>query len=198
MSSPQQVIHPAKLVRGLIEESGLSVIDAAERLNVSRQQLTRLLGKKSGVSPEMALRLESVFGLSAKELLDKQLEFELARARREARKELGRLTPYHGPLARLNKRFVVDRLAAHERDFRAAGILHLYLFGSVARGEATPSSDVDLYFEADPSAEIGLLELGALTKRIEEILGVKTDLVPGDGFKSYVRAEVEREAIKIF
>lgn len=190
--------HPGQMVRRVLSESGLPVTDAAERLRVSRQQLTRLLGRKSAVSPEMALRLESVFGLPAKELLEMQLKYDLEKARQEAKSELAELEPYRGPLSRLNKNYVLGRLRSHEEELRKAGIERLYLFGSLARGEAQPTSDVDLFYERAATARIGLLALQKIQKRIEEILGLKTDLVPGDSFRPLVRAEVERDAIRIF
>jgi addiction module HigA family antidote len=76
--------HPGLIVRDLIEEAGLTVVEAAARLKVSRQQLTRLLGEKSGVSPEMALRLEAVFGSTAEAWLRMQDAWELARLRPRA------------------------------------------------------------------------------------------------------------------
>lgn len=198
MLSADSTMHPGQLVRGLLDQSGLSVIDAAERLHVSRQQLTRLLGQKSGLSPEMALRLESVFGLSAKELLERQIDFELAQTKAEAGRALADLEPYRGPLARLNKDYVFDTLRAHKAELNAAGIEHLFLFGSIARGEARASSDVDLFYTPAPSARIGLLDLAKLNERIENILGLKVDLVPGDSFRPHIKENVMRDAIEVF
>ncbi len=76
--------HPGQIVKDLIEEAELSVTDTAGRLGVSRQQLTRLLGEKSGISPEMALRLEAVFGSTAEAWLRMQSAWELAQVRSRA------------------------------------------------------------------------------------------------------------------
>ena len=73
--------HPGQIVKDLIDEAGLNITAAAERLGVSRQQLTRLLGEKSGISPEMALRLEAVFGSTAEAWLRMQNAWELAQVR---------------------------------------------------------------------------------------------------------------------
>ena len=54
---------------------------------------------------------------------------------------------------------VVATLRAHETDLRAAGIQSLALFGSVARGDADPDSDVDLAVKFDPAARISLIGL---------------------------------------
>ena len=54
---------------------------------------------------------------------------------------------------------VIATLRAHETDLRAAGIQSLALFGSVARGDADPDSDVDLAVKFDPAARISLIGL---------------------------------------
>ncbi len=76
--------HPGQIVKDLIGEAGLSIVAAAERLGVSRQQLTRLIGEKSGISPEMALRLEAVFGSTAEAWMRMQDAWELAQVRSQA------------------------------------------------------------------------------------------------------------------
>jgi addiction module HigA family antidote len=59
----------------------LSVTDAASHLGVTRQALTNLLTGKAGLSAEMAIRFEKVFGTRAETLLKMQLSYELAQAR---------------------------------------------------------------------------------------------------------------------
>ncbi|MFJ2363847.1 HigA family addiction module antitoxin [Pseudomonas sp. NPDC087697] len=75
--------HPGMLVRQeCLERSGLSVTAGAEILGVSRQALSNLLTGKSGISPEMAIRLDLVFGGGAETWLQRQLIFDLAEARK--------------------------------------------------------------------------------------------------------------------
>lgn len=77
--------HPGTIVRNMIEELGLSVTAAAEALCVHRQTLNNLVNLKNGVSPDMAIRLEAVFGSTADNWLRLQAAHDLARARgREA------------------------------------------------------------------------------------------------------------------
>jgi addiction module HigA family antidote len=61
-----------------LERNGLSVTDAARILGVDRQTLSNLLNARSGISPEMAVRLEKAFSTPAREWLIRQLEYELA------------------------------------------------------------------------------------------------------------------------
>lgn len=74
--------HPGALIReDVIEALGLSVTEAAKRLDVSRPNLSLLLNERIDLSPEMALKLEVAFGLEAAMLLGMQTDCNLARAR---------------------------------------------------------------------------------------------------------------------
>ena len=71
--------HPGAVIReDCLEKNGLTVTDAARILGVDRQTLSNLLNARSGVSPEMAVRLEKAFGTPAREWLLRQLDYELA------------------------------------------------------------------------------------------------------------------------
>ena len=73
--------HPGELVRDSIDELGLSVAKAAAGLGVTRQQLHNVLSGRSGIAPEMALRLERAFGGSAEIWLRMQMNHDLAKLR---------------------------------------------------------------------------------------------------------------------
>jgi len=86
-NSIQQAMHPGTVVRrDCIEKNGLSVTDAARILGVDRQTLSNLLNARSGISPEMAVRLEKAFGAPAREWLIRQLDYELTEVMRRASK----------------------------------------------------------------------------------------------------------------
>ncbi len=179
-------------VRAALKAADLTVIDAARRLGVSRQQLTRLLGGKSALSADMALRLQAAIGLPARPLLDRQLDRDLAAAeRRRARRP-------HAAKAAPQRDLVLRRLRRERENLRAAGIDELFLFGSVARGEADAASDVDLWFEPAADASIGLVELGQLKSRLETLLGRNVDLAPRDSLRPAVFARAKRDQVKVF
>ena len=72
--------HPGKLVlHDCIEPLGLTITAAAAALKVTRTTLSELVNGKRGISPEMALRLEQVFGGSAESWLIQQVQYDLAK-----------------------------------------------------------------------------------------------------------------------
>jgi len=78
-------MHPGTMIRqDCLQSNGLSVTDAARILGVDRQTLSNLLNARSGISPEMAVRLEKAFGVSAREWLIRQLDHELTEVMRRA------------------------------------------------------------------------------------------------------------------
>jgi addiction module HigA family antidote len=88
--------HPGEGIKDDIEALGLTTAQAAEALGVSRQQLYRVLAGKSGISAEMALRLEAVIGSTADQWLRLQAAYDLAQARQhkdEITMGLRRLVP---------------------------------------------------------------------------------------------------------
>jgi predicted nucleotidyltransferase len=88
---------------------------------------------------------------------------------------------------------VIATLRAHEAELRRAGVRHLSLFGSLARGDATVDSDIDLAVEFDPAARMDLFRLAALDRRIAEILGRRVDLLPEPVEKPGLRANIDRD-----
>jgi predicted nucleotidyltransferase len=93
---------------------------------------------------------------------------------------------------------VIATLRAHETELRQAGIRCLSLFGSVARDDADVDSDVDLAAELDPEARIGLFALGALERRLAELLGRKVDLLAEPIETDRLRANVDRDRRRAF
>jgi addiction module HigA family antidote len=74
--------HPGEIIRELcIEPLDLTVTKAAESLGVTRKTLSMLLNGKSGISPEMSLRLSKVFGRSPEGWLKLQIQYDLWKSR---------------------------------------------------------------------------------------------------------------------
>lgn len=78
--------HPGLSVRyDCLEALGISVTKGAEVLGVTRQTLNNLVNGKTGISPEMAIRLDKAFGGTAEAWLSLQTAFDLAQARKKER-----------------------------------------------------------------------------------------------------------------
>ncbi|MFC1885429.1 HigA family addiction module antitoxin [Thermodesulfobacteriota bacterium] len=74
--------HPGRIIKEFcIEPLDLTVTKAAESLGVTRKTLSMLLNGKSGISPEMALRLSKVFGRTPEAWLRLQLQYDLWKAK---------------------------------------------------------------------------------------------------------------------
>lgn len=70
--------HPGEIIKELcLEPLGISVTDAAESLGVSRKTLSSILNGRTGISPEMAIRLSIAFDTSAESWLNQQAQFNL-------------------------------------------------------------------------------------------------------------------------
>ena len=80
-------LHPGLIVRhDCLEPLGLTVTAGAKILGVTRQTLNNVINGKSGISPEMAIRLSKAFGSTAETWLRMQLAYDLAQARRDESK----------------------------------------------------------------------------------------------------------------
>jgi uncharacterized protein len=83
----------------------------------------------------------------------------------------------------------------HRAEIDAFGVRSLSLFGSHARGDAGPDSDVDVLVEFEGSATYA--RYSGLRFLLEDLLGCKVDLVTRRGLRERIRPRVEREAIRV-
>ena len=81
--------------------------------------------------------------------------------------------------------------------FASKPIKKAYLFGSYARGEATPESDVDILAELEETTTIGMIEFIKIMDDLEDILKRKIDLVTTDGLSPYIKPFIDAEKILI-
>ena len=81
---------------------------------------------------------------------------------------------------------------------RRYGVRELSLFGSAARGEARPESDIDIMVEFEPGVRIGLIRFESLVEELESLAGRRVDLVTRRGLKPWVRPQVLKDARVIY
>ena len=96
----------------------------------------------------------------------------------------------------VDKNVVKRILSEHKEELRTQfNVESLRLFGSVARGEATESSDIDLLVEFSDTPT--LFTFLRLRGYLQELLGAKVDLVTESGLREHVRPEITREAVVV-
>jgi predicted nucleotidyltransferase len=86
-------------------------------------------------------------------------------------------------------------LKRHQPDLHQRGVKSLAVFGSLARGEATPSSDIDVLVEFD--RPVGLFEFIRLKLYLEELTGRSVDLVTPDALRPALRTNILNEAVYV-
>lgn len=77
-------------------------------------------------------------------------------------------------------------------------IERLSMFGSAARNELTPTSDIDLLVEYEPDAPVGYFSMARHMRELSEIVGCPVDLCTRNGLKDYIRREVDASARLIY
>jgi len=99
----------------------------------------------------------------------------------------------------MNHAEMIDRLKATEPQLRAHGVAGLYLFGSYARDEARPDSDVDVFIDKAPGRRFGFDELmrGYFALK-DAVPGIKISFGTREGLDRSIRDEIETQAVRIF
>ena len=95
----------------------------------------------------------------------------------------------------MNLKTVSRLLKRHKDDLHQRGVKSLAVFGSLARGEATPGSDIDVLVVFDHP--VGLFEFIRLKMYLEELTGRQVDLVTPDALRPDMRTEILREAVHV-
>ena len=98
----------------------------------------------------------------------------------------------------MDRQEIIARLRVNETALRKRGVRHAALFGSCARGEERPDSDVDITIEIDPAARIGVYEYVAIKDYIAGLFDTRVDVVRRDRLKPYVRPAAVEDAIYAF
>lgn len=98
----------------------------------------------------------------------------------------------------MDKDRILAILREHEPELKAAGLLHLRLFGSVARGENTMKSDIDLMADFDRSKPLTLMTLSSLKCQLDHLLGVDTDITSPEWMYPEILTHANSEAVLVF
>ncbi len=167
--------------------SGVLLRQARQQAGLSQQELAARAGVTQSVisAYESGHRQPAIPTLAA--LID-AAGYELIIGVRRQPRRLATLT---GPVGRRVRRRRHDLVTAAA----AYGVRNLRVFGSVARGQDGPDSDVDLLVDLPPG--LSLFGLGRVRADLEAIVGTRVDLVPALDLKPGVRRRVERELVAL-
>jgi len=102
------------------------------------------------------------------------------------------------PSTALTRDEALRALRAHAEELRGQGVVRLDLFGSVARGEARPGSDVDVMVVIDDDRKFSLIDMAGLRLRLCDILGREVEIAERDHLKPYLRENILAEAVRVF
>jgi uncharacterized protein len=98
----------------------------------------------------------------------------------------------------MEKQDILAKLRENEAPLKARGVVHAALFGSHARGEARPGSDIDILIDIDPDAPVGVWEYAGLKTYIAALFDGPVDVVEREALKPYVRPMAEGDAVYAF
>lgn len=169
------VIRQARL------DANLSQVDLAIRADTSQSTLARY---ETGAALPTLPTLERLLAACGRSL---EIQTPPTRRPGTASSVRSQLGPQAGKLRRQRRR-LLDAAEKH-------GVGHLRAFGSLARGEATAESDVDLLVDLKPGRT--LLDLAAFRREAGEILDLPVDVATADMLKDRIRDEVLREALPL-
>jgi uncharacterized protein len=164
------------LLRRARVRAGLSQAELAARAGVTQSVISAYeSGHRQPALPTLAALIDAA-------------GYELAVDVRPQPRRLTRLSGPIGQRVRRRRKALVAAAAAH-------GVTNLRVFGSVARGQDRPDSDLDLLADLPP--DMGLLGLGRVQADLEAIIGSQVDLVPAGDLKPTVRARASRDLVPL-
>jgi predicted nucleotidyltransferase/DNA-binding XRE family transcriptional regulator len=171
-----EAVTAAALLRQARKGAGLSQQELAARAGVTQSVISAYeSGHRQPAVPTLAALVDAA-------------GYELVMGLRRRPRRMSKLS---GPLGRRVRRHRQDLVAAAA----AHGVRNLRVFGSVARGQDRPDSDVDLLADLPPG--LSLFGLGRVQDELEAILGTRVDLIPAQDLKPGVRARIEDELVAL-
>ncbi len=102
----------------------------------------------------------------------------------------------HGQLLDLEQ--ILEVLRSNRAELEAMGVLHVAVFGSLARGDHNADSDIDLVVDIDRTRRITGYALCGIELHLEKLFGRKVDLVTEPVSRKNLQAEIDRDRVRAF
>jgi uncharacterized protein len=104
----------------------------------------------------------------------------------------------YGSLDTMKRTELIEALRSYEAVLRENGATALYVFGSRARGDDRPNSDLDLFIDYDPKARIpSMFRLMQIEETMSRSLGVPVTITTRDALHPLMRKSIERDAVRV-
>jgi predicted nucleotidyltransferase len=98
----------------------------------------------------------------------------------------------------MNRQEVIGILRQHADTLRSKGVSHAALFGSVARGDNRPDSDIDILVDIDPAAGVTVFDYVALKDYIASLFEGHVDVVDREALKPHLRSPSLQDKVDVF
>jgi predicted nucleotidyltransferase len=95
----------------------------------------------------------------------------------------------------MNREQIITLLKGQKNLMRRYSVESIYLFGSVARNDATDTSDVDLLVAFNPDARVSLFQFSRLRRELSQVLDCHVDLATPDSLHKDLKADILKEAV---
>ena len=93
---------------------------------------------------------------------------------------------------------VIEQIKRNADEIRARGVLSVYLFGSLARGEDHAESDIDLFVEYDPQSKFSLIDLVGVQLIVQDATGRNADVTTRNALHPLMREKIMADAVRVF
>jgi predicted nucleotidyltransferase len=98
----------------------------------------------------------------------------------------------------MNRNQLIAQLETCSEAIKAEGVTGLYLYGSRARGDNRPDSDLDVYVEYDPLTRFSLMHLAGIYNILSDKTGFEVSITTRDSLHPKLKDRIERESVRIF
>jgi len=169
------------VVRRQLLAKHMSQNELARRAGVSQPAISRLIaGQRADPSSELLVAIADGLDLSLGQLVER----------------IARPGPSANRPAALQE--YIARARANRAQLRREGIDHLAIFGSVARGEQRPNSDIDVLIDLRPNRRYTLFDLGGISESLRTLFERDVDMVRRDQVYPRLRKRIISEAVRAF